>query len=94
MIFNCVFCLKCEYRLNIFHLTTNCSRKKKNYKVSLETKTRQRLSRNKRRKAERKQLQRGLYHTVMKLKEEKECLSQKIALELRLKTLFQNVARV
>ena len=64
----------------VWQPTVAC-KKKKNIKDSLETKRRQWLYR----KAERKQLQRGLYHTVTNLKEEKECLSQKIALELKCK---------
>lgn len=65
-----------------------CFRKGDTAKHSLSAKRRQRLSRNKRKREERRQLKRGLYTTIAELKEDKECLTQNIKFQSQYKEKY------
>ena len=55
---------------------------------SLETKRRQRLARNKRKKEEKKLLRKGLVKLIEDMKEENKCLSNKVQVEITIKEKY------
>ena len=62
--------------------------KKKKSKHSLENKRRQRLSRNKRKREEKKHIKRGLITLIQELKQENECLHKKFNVEIAIKEKY------
>lgn len=63
-------------------------------KRSLESKRRQRLSRNKRKREEKKQVKKGLTALIQGLQEENKSLSQKVKVQTAIKEKYFQMWRV
>lgn len=83
-IFWVVYHLSCLSKRRNTYLYPKVFRKKK-CKQPLENKGRQRLSRNKRKREQKKQVKAGLVSLIKDLKEENKCIQNKVKVEMVLK---------